>query len=131
MSTPSQPSILPLSTADTTPREDLTSPGLIHDIDVVDESPVGPQTPSETAASSKAPSLKENSATCSVREIDVERADGNTVLDEKSLATYIVPVLDKGVKTALSKPSSPWTLFRIWYNPYRMVCSFLLLYRRP
>lgn len=34
---------------------------------------------------------------------------------------YPVPVLEKGVKTALTKPISPWTKFRVWYNPYRQV----------
>ena len=39
-----------------------------------------------------------------------------------SLADYVVPVLQEGVKTALSAPPSKWTRFRIWYNLYRQVC---------
>ena len=37
------------------------------------------------------------------------------------LANYVVPVLQEGVKTALSTPPSKWTRFRIWYNHYRQV----------
>jgi hypothetical protein len=36
-------------------------------------------------------------------------------------AHYVVPLLDKGVKSALTKPVSQWTKFRVWYNPYRQV----------
>ena len=39
-----------------------------------------------------------------------------------SLADYVVPVLQKGVKSALLAPPSKWTRFRIWYNIYRQVC---------
>ena len=37
------------------------------------------------------------------------------------LANYVVPVLPKDVKTALTTPPSKWTQFRVWYNPYRQV----------
>jgi len=38
-----------------------------------------------------------------------------------TLSNYVVPVLQEGVKTALSAPPSTWTRFRIWYNLYRQV----------
>ena len=117
MSAPHHCSVLPVSTVDTYPRNDFTSPGLVHDLDVIDESPIEPQSEPETAVNSKAPSLKD-ATTASIKEV---AAENTGVLDEQSLGTYVVPVLEKGVKTALSKPSSPWTIFRIWYNPYRLV----------
>jgi hypothetical protein len=45
------------------------------------------------------------------------------------LAHYVVPVLEKGVKSALTEPVSQWTKFRVWYNPYRQVRihSYLLI----
>ena len=48
-----------------------------------------------------------------IKIIDDEKAD--------PLANYIMPVLPKDTKTAFSAPPSPWTRFRIWYNPYRQV----------
>lgn len=41
--------------------------------------------------------------------------------DEKALANYLVPALEKGQKNARLKPPSPWIRFRVWFNPYRMV----------
>lgn len=49
--------------------------------------------------------------------VDVERNE-----QVVPLANYVVPVLQEGVKTALSVPPSKWTRFRIWYNLYRQVC---------
>ncbi|KIP09347.1 hypothetical protein PHLGIDRAFT_67777 [Phlebiopsis gigantea 11061_1 CR5-6] len=40
--------------------------------------------------------------------------------DEKALARYLVPALEKGQKNARLKPPTPWIRFRVWYNPYRM-----------
>ena len=104
---------------------DLTSPGIIHDVDVIDESPIASDSAPYTAVGSKASSVKD-STSCSVHEIDEKRGKQSAFegeLDEQSLAKYVVPVLEKGVKTALSKPTSPWIRARIWYNPYRMVRS--------
>ena len=54
----------------------------------------------------------------------MEKADPTLEDDEKALASYLVPTLPKGVKTARQKPASLWIRFRVWYNPYRMVSSF-------
>lgn len=56
---------------------------------------------------------------------DVEKAQEKCD-DERLLINYVVPVLEKGVKTALQKPTSPWVRFRIWFNPYRMVSHTVL-----
>ena len=73
------------------------------------------------------PSPKESpSASCN--ELDVEKAEGFD--DDKALASYVVPVLDKGVKTALAKPASRLTRFRVWYNPYRMVSTLSRCWNR-
>ena len=72
-----------------------------------------------------APSTKSSPA-ASCHEVDAEKADGS-IDDEKVLARYIVPVLEKGVKTALAKPASRLTRFRVWYNPYRMVSLLSVL----
>lgn len=61
------------------------------------------------------------SPSVSCHELDVEKGDSILESDEKALARYTVPVLEKGVKTALLQPVSPFTRFRVWYNPYRMV----------
>ena len=61
---------------------------------------------------------------------DAEKCESSIALDESSLATYVVPVLEKGVKTALKKPTSGWVRFRVWYNPYRMVRPFLFTSRK-
>lgn len=50
---------------------------------------------------------------------DVEKGSNRSSRDV--LAEYIVPVLDKGAKSALTRPVSRWTKFRVWYNPYRQV----------
>ncbi|KAJ3524798.1 hypothetical protein NM688_g8500 [Phlebia brevispora] len=62
------------------------------------------------------------SASCA-QDVDLEKANGKLALDEAeaALARYVVPVLEKGVKTALKEPTSPWVRFRVWYNPYRML----------
>lgn len=130
---------LPVSSAGSTARAELTSPGLVHDVDVIDESPIS--CVSDTLSSTvedKTSSLKDTSATCSIDEVDIENVTQRLDSDEKALARYVVPVLDKGVKTALAKPTSPWIRFRIWYNPYRMVSLFccscittsILIYRQ-
>lgn len=66
------------------------------------------------------------------RDADLEKDSSGYELDqaEAALAHYVVPVLEKGVKTALEKPTSPWVRFRVWYNPYRMVCPFIVRTRR-
>ncbi|PSS36813.1 hypothetical protein PHLCEN_2v1357 [Hermanssonia centrifuga] len=51
---------------------------------------------------------------------DAERAESTTADDEKALANYLVPALEKGVKNARLKPASRWIQFRVWYNPYRI-----------
>ena len=73
----------------------------------------------ESATSSKTPSI-----------LDSER--GDIFEDEKHLAKYLVPALEKGVKNARLKPPTYWIKFRVWYNPYRMVSIslFQLLYFR-
>ena len=77
---------------------------------------------SVTVLSANPSTLSICAPSCS-RDLDVEKADGTIEVDEAELALahYVVPVLEKGVKTALSKPTSPWVRFRVWYNPYRMV----------
>ena len=79
---------------------------------------------SVTVLSANPSTLSICAPSCS-QDLDVEKADGRREVDEAemALAHYVVPVLEKGVKTALSKPTSPWVRFRVWYNPYRMVSS--------
>lgn len=48
--------------------------------------------------------------------------DAEKGYEEEELADYLVPALEKGVKNARLKPPSLWIQFRVWYNPYRMVC---------
>lgn len=67
------------------------------------------------------PSSAKGSPASSVHEVDAEKADPTLEDDEKALAQYLVPTLQKGVKTARTKPASNWIKFRVWYNPYRMV----------
>ena len=69
----------------------------------------------ESSESSRAPSFR-----------DAEKADVSIFDDEKELANYIVPALEKGRKNALLKKPSLWIRFRVWYNPYRMVCRLRL-----
>lgn len=66
-------------------------------------------------------------SSCSTLQQEVDSEKGFTACPagDVSLSTYVVPVLEKGVKTALQAPVSPWTRFRIWYNPYRMVSTFV------
>ena len=52
---------------------------------------------------------------------DPEKAESTFEDDEKALARYLVPALEKGQKNARLKPPSLWIKFRVWYNPYRMV----------
>ena len=77
--------------------------------------------PSSRASESelKGLSSSKTSPAVSCHELDVEKADGP--FDDDSLARYVVPVLEKGVKTALAAPPSYFTRFRVWYNPYRQV----------
>lgn len=65
----------------------------------------------ESANSSKTPSI-----------LDSEKGNQSIFEDEKALAQYLVPALEKGVKNARLKPPTYWIKFRVWYNPYRMVC---------
>ena len=67
----------------------------------------------------------------STSSFDVEKQTNNCSTNDSTLATYIVPVLDKGVKTALRRPSSRWVRFRVWYNPYRMVRATSTVWFRP
>lgn len=71
-----------------------------------------------------APSSTKGSPTPSIR--DTEKAESSFEDDEKALAKYLVPALEKGQKNARLKPVSRWIQFRVWYNPYRMVCSSFL-----
>jgi hypothetical protein len=67
-----------------------------------------------SASSSKTPSI-----------LDSEK--GHSIFeDEKNLAKYLVPALEKGQKNARLKPPTLWIKFRVWYNPYRMVCICIL-----
>lgn len=67
----------------------------------------------DSANSSRAPSIR-----------DAEKAESTLEDDEKALAHYLVPALEKGQKNARLKPPSYWIRFRVWYNPYRMVRFF-------
>lgn len=51
---------------------------------------------------------------------DAEKAESTLEDDEKALARYIVPALEKGIKTPRLSQSR-WIKFRVWYNPYRIV----------
>lgn len=73
--------------------------------------PVGMAEGTRSNDSSRAPSIR-----------DAEKAESTFGDDEKALADYIVPALEKGRKNALRKKPSPWIRLQIWYNPYRMVC---------
>ncbi|KAI0785404.1 hypothetical protein BC629DRAFT_1593878 [Irpex lacteus] len=64
----------------------------------------------ESANSSKTPSI-----------LDSEKGNQSIFEDEKALAQYLVPALEKGVKNARLKPPTYWIKFRVWYNPYRML----------
>ncbi|THH01227.1 hypothetical protein EW026_g1464 [Hermanssonia centrifuga] len=68
-------------------------------------------------------SISSGTAVSSIR--DLEKAEYAFDDDEKALAQYIVPVLEKGVKTALANPPSYFTRFRVWYNPYRLLFTFV------
>ena len=65
---------------------------------------------SDSTKSSPAPSIR-----------DPEKAESTLDDDEKALARYLVPALEKGQKNARLQPPSLWIKFRVWYNPYRMV----------
>ncbi|EKM50039.1 uncharacterized protein PHACADRAFT_105487 [Phanerochaete carnosa HHB-10118-sp] len=60
-------------------------------------------------------------SSCAPSVHDAEKAEGSILDDEKALASYIVPALEKGRKNALLKKPSLWIRFRVWYNPYRMM----------
>ncbi|KIP03418.1 hypothetical protein PHLGIDRAFT_26137 [Phlebiopsis gigantea 11061_1 CR5-6] len=51
---------------------------------------------------------------------DAEKGERTLEDDEKALARYLVPALEKGQKNARLKPPSLWIRFRVWYNPYRI-----------
>ena len=59
---------------------------------------------------------------------DAEKAAISLEDEDKALAHYIVPALEKGVKTARLSQSW-WIRFRVWYNPYRMVSGHALFSR--
>ena len=73
----------------------------------------------DSADSSRAPSIR-----------DAEKAERTLEDDDKALARYLVPALEKGRKNALLKKPTPWIRFRVWYNPYRMVGRSLLFSAR-
>lgn len=54
---------------------------------------------------------------------DAEKGERTLEDDEKALARYLVPALEKGQKNARLKPPSLWIKFRVWYNPYRIVSA--------
>ena len=54
----------------------------------------------------------------------MEKADPSLEDEDKALASYLVPTLPKGVKTARAEPASWLLRFRVWYNYYRMVRHF-------
>lgn len=69
------------------------------------------ESPSSSAKASPAASIH-----------DAEKAESTFEDEEKALASYVVPALEKGVKGARLSQSR-WIRFRVWYNPYRMVSS--------
>ena len=54
---------------------------------------------------------------------DSEKANVSLEDEDKVLAYYLVPALEKGQKNARLKPPTLWIRFRVWYNPYRMVSA--------
>ncbi len=68
------------------------------------------------------------SAASSVRNMDIEKTEDYLENDAQGLTHYVVPVLEKGVKTVRKEPPSAFIRFRIWYNPYRMVSVPYLSY---
>lgn len=96
-----------------------------------------PTTQATTAVATPAES-KEGSRAASVRAgqegvsggIDLEKGRGGRGVSGTIYASaellpgeYQVPVLDPGIKSALTKPVARATEARVWYNPYRQVCS--------
>ena len=67
------------------------------------------------------PSSGKGSPASSIRGVDMEKADPSLEDEDKALASYLVPTLPKGVKTARAEPASWLLRFRVWYNYYRMV----------
>ena len=68
-------------------------------------------------------SMDSTNITSSQDGADIEKHSDCNAID-RPLTHYVVPVLDKGVKTALKQPTSSWVRFRVWYNPYRTVRAF-------
>lgn len=71
---------------------------------------------------------KQNSRPESIRGVDAGDAEkgrgvSGTIYASNALkqGEYPVPVLEKGIKSALTQPVSSMTKARIWYNPYRQV----------
>ncbi|EKM53357.1 uncharacterized protein PHACADRAFT_259674 [Phanerochaete carnosa HHB-10118-sp] len=75
---------------------------------------VNPVDGSGSADGSRAPSLSA-----------AEKGERTLADDDRTLARYLVPTLEKGRKNALLKKPSLWTKFRVWYNPYRIMFSII------
>ncbi|PSR84041.1 hypothetical protein PHLCEN_2v5543, partial [Hermanssonia centrifuga] len=97
-----------------TPTEEITVEAKAKSFDDSSE-----KTAVSTTSSAKA------SPSPSIHEVDTEKAERSLADDDKALAQYLVPTLPKGVKTARKKPASLWIRFRVWYNPYRMLFTFV------
>lgn len=52
---------------------------------------------------------------------DAEKGERTLADYDRDLANYVVPTLPKGRKNALLKKPTWWTIFRVWYNPYRIM----------
>ncbi|PSR79921.1 hypothetical protein PHLCEN_2v6822 [Hermanssonia centrifuga] len=59
--------------------------------------------------------------------MDIEKTEDYLENDAQGLTHYVVPVLEKGVKTVRKEPPSAFIRFRIWYNPYRMLFTLTFL----
>ena len=81
---------------------------------------------STVTAVSTAPNSEKGTPAASIH--DAERAESTLEDDDKALAGYIVPALEKGVKGARLSQSR-WIRFRVWYNPYRIVSANIFFNR--
>ena len=82
----------------------------------------------DSTPTSTAPNSAKGSPAASIHIHDAEKASISLEDEDKALAHYIVPALEKGVKTARLSQSW-WIRFRVWYNPYRMVSTLHSLTR--
>ena len=81
---------------------------------------------STVTAVATAPNSEKGTPAASIH--DAERAESTLEDDDKALAGYIVPALEKGVKGARLSQSR-WIRFRVWYNPYRIVSASIFFNR--